>query len=201
MIAHATSRLFQALIFGGGRGSVGRDAKEVSDFNADAGTLAIRQSKSGKPRHVVLTQEGAAFFGQCTAGRAGSESMFRRDDGSAWARSDQHRPMKEARANGKIRPAISFHILRHTWASLAVMAGVPLMVVAKNLGHRDTRMVERHYGHLAPGFIADAIRAGAPRYNVQDDKRVVPLRSPHKRTSGRFWGLAGHPGGPPGSGP
>ena len=143
MIAHATSRLFQALIFGGGRGSVGRDAKEVSDFNADAGRLAIRQSKSGKPRHVVLTQEGAAFFGQCTAGRAGSESMFRRDDGSAWARSDQHRPMKEACANGKIRPAISFHILRHTWASLAVMAGVPLMVVAKNLGHRDTRMVER----------------------------------------------------------
>ena len=69
---------------------------EVSDFNADAATLAIRQSKSGKPRHVVLTQEGAAFFGQCTAGRAGSELMFRRDDGSAWARSDQHRPMKES---------------------------------------------------------------------------------------------------------
>ena len=50
---------------------------------------------------------------------------------------------------------------RHTWASLAVMAGVPLMVVARNMGHADTRMVERHYGHLAPSYIADAIRAGA----------------------------------------
>ena len=49
-------------------------------------------------------------------------------------------------------------------------------VVAKNLGHADTRMVEKHYGHLAPSFIADAIRAGAPRYRVKDDKRVVPLR-------------------------
>ena len=59
---------------------------------------------------------------------------------------------------------------------MATMHGVPLMVVAKNLGHADTRMVEKHYGHLAPSFITDAIRAGAPRYRVEDDKRVVPLR-------------------------
>lgn len=56
------------------------------------------------------------------------------------------------------------------------MNSVPLMVVGKNLGHADTRMVEKHYGHLAPSFIADAIRAGAPRYRVKADKRVVPLR-------------------------
>jgi hypothetical protein len=56
------------------------------------------------------------------------------------------------------------------------MNSVPLMVVAKNLGHADTRMVEKHYGHLAPSFIADAIRAGAPRYRVKANKRVVPLR-------------------------
>jgi hypothetical protein len=56
------------------------------------------------------------------------------------------------------------------------MNGTPLMVVAKNLGHADTRMVEKHYGHLAPSFIADAIKAGAPRYHVKDEKTVVPLR-------------------------
>jgi hypothetical protein len=46
------------------------------------------------------------------------------------------------------------------------MSGVPLLVVAKNLGHADTRMVERHYGHLAPSYIADEIRRGAPRFGV-----------------------------------
>jgi integrase len=145
---------------------------EVCDFNPDADTLAIRKSKSGKPRHVVLTEEGAAFFRACAAGRSGHELMFRHDDGSAWQKSDQGRPMKEACEHAKIKPAISFHITRHTWASLAVMAGVPLMVVAKNLGHVDTRMVEKHYGHLAPSFIADAIRAGAPRYGAKAEKRV-----------------------------
>jgi integrase len=61
---------------------------------------------------------------------------------------------------------MGFHGLRHTWASHAVMNGVPLMVVAKNLGHSDTRMVEKHYGHLAPSYVADAIRAGAPRFGA-----------------------------------
>ena len=51
-----------------------------------------------------------------------------------------------------------------TWASLAVMAGVPLMVVARNLGHVDTRMVEKHYGHLTKSYMVDAIRNGAPKY-------------------------------------
>jgi integrase len=149
---------------------------EVCDFNSDASTLAVRQSKSGKPRHVMLTDEGAAFFRRHCAGRSGHELMFRHGDSSAWQRSEQARPMAEACERARIKPAISFHILRHTWASHAVMNGVPLLVVAKNLGHADTRMVEKHYGHLAPSFIADAIRAGAPRYRVKADKRVVPLR-------------------------
>jgi integrase len=36
---------------------------QVRDFNADAGTVAIRQSKSGKARHIVLTSEGGRFSG------------------------------------------------------------------------------------------------------------------------------------------
>jgi hypothetical protein len=53
---------------------------------------------------------------------------------------------------------------------------MPLLVVAKNLGHSDTRMVEKHYGHLAPSYIADAIRAGAPRFGIEMDTRVAPIR-------------------------
>jgi integrase len=151
---------------------------ELQDFNPDAGTVAIRRSKTGKARHIILTEEGTAFFRQHTAGRSGHELIFPRGSGVPWKHSDQKRPMAEAVARAKITPAITFHGLRHTWASLTVMAGVPLMVVAKNLGHVDTRMVEKHYGHLAPSFIADAIRAGAPRFAVASDMAVVPLHKP-----------------------
>jgi hypothetical protein len=54
------------------------------------------------------------------------------------------------------------------------MNGVPLMVVAKNLGHASTTMVEKHYGHLAPSYIVDAIRLGAPKFGFVAGK-VVPL--------------------------
>jgi integrase len=132
----------------------------VEDFNADSGTVYIRQSKSGDARHVNLTSDGQAFFADLIAGRRGSEPMFRRQ----WNPSEQLRPMRAACERAKIDPPVGFHQLRHTWASLSVMNGVPLLVVAKSLGHADTRMVERHYGHLASSYIADTIRAKAPRF-------------------------------------
>jgi hypothetical protein len=36
---------------------------------------------------------------------------------------------------------------------------VPLGVIAAPLGHSDTRMVEKHHGHLSLGYIADTVRA------------------------------------------
>jgi integrase len=139
----------------------------VHDFNPDSGTLAIRRSKSGKPRHIVLTDEGVLLFAQLGAGRGGHELMLQKANGQPWRKSHQGKPMREACEQAKITPPIGFHGLRHTWASHAVMNGVPLLVVAKNLGHSDTRMVEKHYGHLAPSYIADAIRAGAPRFGLK----------------------------------
>jgi integrase len=152
-------------------------ALKVEDFNPDAGTVHVRQSKAGKGRHIVLTDEGVTFFKGATAGRMGAEALFAGDGGGVWGKSHQSRPMAEACRAAKISPAISFHGLRHTWASLAIMNGVPLMVVASNLGHSDTRMVEKHYGHLADSFIRDAIRANAPRFGGEEATNVIPLES------------------------
>jgi integrase len=102
--------------------------------------------------------------------------MFVHDDGRGWKPSEQGRPMMEANERAKLKPPISFHGLRHTYASLCVMNNMPLMVIARNLGHANTRMVESHYGHMAPSFIADAIRASAPRFAVKTDKKITPLR-------------------------
>jgi integrase len=177
---------------------------QVQDFNRDAGTLSIRVSKSGKPRHVILTEEGVALFEQLSVGRRGSDLLLpnqarlarsearaqlererrlaRRDktpvaldDDGEWRASEQVRAMAEACKRAKIDPPLGFHALRHTWASLAVMGGTPLMVVARNLGHADTRMVERHYGHLSQTYLEDAIRKGAPRFGCVEPSNVRSL--------------------------
>src|SRR6185312_2514404 len=107
----------------------------------------------------ILTDEGVNFFTSLCAGRHGDEPLFQ----NPWSKSAQHLEMVATVARAKIDP-ITFHGLRHTWASLAVMNGVPLQIIAQNLGHSNTRMVERHYGHMGRSFVVDAIRAGAPRY-------------------------------------
>jgi integrase len=167
-------RLAQAALVTGARyGEL--TALRASDFNADSGTIHVRTSKSGKGRHIVVNDEGAALFKSLAAGKSRDTVLLIKANGSPWKSAHQARPMREACKRAKIVPSVSFHVLRHTWASLAIMAGVPLMVVARNLGHADTRMVERHYGHLAPSYIADAIRAAAPKFGIKPERNVVSI--------------------------
>ena len=148
----------------------------ASDYSADAGTLHIRISKSGKPRHVVLTDEGKDFFKAMTAGRAGAAAIFIKANGSRWGTSHQQRPFKAAVARANLG-AITFHELRHTYASRLVMAGAHLSVIAAQLGHTDTRMVEKHYGHLAPSYVADTVRAAFTSMGIVEKTNVISLEA------------------------
>jgi hypothetical protein len=51
-----------------------------------------------------------------------------------------------------------------------------LGVIAAQLGHRDTRMTEKHYAHLAPSYVAETIRANFPKLGLAEVLNVVPLR-------------------------
>jgi integrase len=167
-------KLVQAALATGCRyGELGR--LTVADFDADNGTLAVRISKSGKPRHVTLTDEGIALFREWCAGRASNEILFLRADGKPWSISQQQGPMQKACKHARIMPAISFHILRHTVGSMLVMRGVPMSVIAEQLGHSKTKVTEKHYAHLAPSYVADTIRANAPTFGFKPSKQVVPL--------------------------
>ncbi len=154
-------------------------ALRVEDYRApfskaDTGAVYVRESKSGKPRSVPLTPEGVEFFDELTAGRAAGELMFSHD-GGAWKKGHQVRPMAEACARAKISPAASFHVLRHTVGAWLTMRGVSLQVVATMLGHSDTRITHRHYGHLAPSYVAQMIRDNLPRLAPAGGK-VKPMR-------------------------
>jgi integrase len=151
--------LVQAALFTGARYSELSHLR-VADFNAEAGTLHVRISKSGKGRHITLCEDGWAFFKQLAAGRVGTDFLL----GYKWRTGEQSRAMKEACKVAKI-DGITFHGLRHTWASLARMGGMPLQVIAKNLGHVDTKMAEQHYGHLTADYVTEQTRKNAPKYD------------------------------------
>lgn len=154
---------------------------KVGDFDADEATIFIAESKSGRARHVRLSDEGVKFFRQLCAGRAGDQLIFRKSEGQPWLKSHQSRPMIDACERAKITPRIGFHGLRHTYASLHVKNGARLHIVALNLGHMnkdgqpDVRMVTRHYAHLEKSDVAAAIRKTAPKFGFKVDSNVVPL--------------------------
>jgi site-specific recombinase XerD len=45
---------------------------------------------------------------------------------------------------------VTYHVLRHTFASWLVMEGVDLLMVARLMGHATVKQVVETYGHLSP---------------------------------------------------
>jgi integrase len=101
--------------------------------------------------------------------------MLCRAGGLPWGPSNQTLPLLQACGRGGITPAIGIHALRHTYCSQAIMGGAPLFTIARALGHADTRMVERHYGHLAPNYMREALRAALPQFGLRSDN-IRPIR-------------------------
>ena len=44
-----------------------------------------------------------------------------------------------------------------------------------SIGHADTRMVEKHYGHLGPSYIRDVVRGTALGIRAGDDLKEATL--------------------------
>jgi integrase len=61
---------------------------------------------------------------------------------------------------------VTFHTLRHTFASWLVMAGVDLWTVAQLLGHSGIKLVEQTYGHLSPNHKRLAMDRLGTSYNL-----------------------------------
>jgi integrase len=53
-------------------------------------------------------------------------------------------------------PRIRLHDLRHTWATLALEAGVPVKIVSERLGHATSAITNDTYSHVSPTMQADA---------------------------------------------
>lgn len=77
-----------------------------------------------------------------------SESSSRStDSGSMWDR----------RLVGRIGlRRIRLHDLRHTHATIAVKAGVPVKVISERLGHDSPAFTLKQYAHVIPGMQAEA---------------------------------------------
>ena len=109
------------------------------------GVIRLEQTKSGRRREVPLNDASYRAF----------VSLNPKDDGRVF----QTRYIKTAYNNAATAAKledITFHTLRHTFASWAVMRGVSLKELQELLGHATLAMTMR-YAHLAPEHLRTAV--------------------------------------------
>jgi site-specific recombinase XerD len=78
--------------------------------------------------------------------------VFGRADGSPFGRTTILRMLDRTAKTADLcttRKTVSVHLLRHSFASQAVLAGVPIRVVQAWLGHSEINQTMR-YSHLSP---------------------------------------------------
>lgn len=146
----------------------------VADLDLVGGRATVREAKAGKPRVVTLTTEAAQLFTTASAGKPRNALVLPRDDGEQWLKSHQSRRLSDACKLAGIAPAIGFHILRHTHASRLAQAGVSMSVIAAQLGNSEA-ICSKHYAHLAPSYLAEAMRAGFADTGLVPQSNVTPL--------------------------
>ena len=155
-----------------------------SDVDLAAGTLTVRRAmarswdgwslaepKTTRSRRTLHLAELAvdALLAQAQAqdaAKAAAGGDWQDVDGLVFADAIG-RPLRAWRVGHAWHPllrtagvrSLPFHALRHSWATLALANGVPLKVVADNLGHASIAVTAAFYSGIVPELNRDAAEA------------------------------------------
>lgn len=137
------------------------------DFKNDI--IMVQDTKNYESRPIFITDPIRTVLAELSPGTP-DELLFKSKTGNPvqWLSKSFAATVSELKLNEGIsdrRERLCFHSLRHTYASWAVMAGVPLYVVGKAIGHRTLTMTAR-YSHLAPDSCKSAFQAVAQNCKV-----------------------------------
>ena len=128
--------------------------------NLESGVLTIPISKSGKTRHVPLSDNSKTILRSLDTILT-SPFVFP-------SVRDQLKPFSPSSFLELVyRPALrragiigaNWHSLRHTCASRKIMAGVDVVTVKELLGHQDIETTLK-YSHLSPTHLKDSVNKG-----------------------------------------
>ncbi|GJM04010.1 MAG: hypothetical protein DHS20C09_00010 [marine bacterium B5-7] len=165
--------LIQAGLYTGCRFSELANLKS-QDYDPTHGQLFIEKAKSSRTRYVPLNQEGKSFFKRMVIGKKPEDFIFTRKNGQQW-KQGYNKLFDQAKTNAKVNKDITFHSLRHSYASLLINEGVPLKVISELLGHHSTSVTERYYTHLSDQVKKRAVELYLPTFSENETDNISEL--------------------------
>lgn len=160
-------------------------ASFVQTIQKVGGEIVVGTTKSAASRRVVVLDEETVsvlkrlrkaqdearlVFGP---GWTDSDLVFTRGDGAPLYPETVSRAFRE-QVDRLSLPPIPLHGLRHTWATLALQAGVHPKIVQERLGHANVGITLNIYSHVAPTMHGDAADTVASL--ILDAKKAVDGR-------------------------
>ncbi|EIM64505.1 tyrosine-type recombinase/integrase [Desulfobacter postgatei] len=148
-----------------------------NDVDLDHGLIPLLDTKSSKTRTLSMTADIQSFFVAKYQGEKQDLVFPDRKTGGTRKQISKSFPrsVSEAGLNNGIedrRQRVTFHTLRHTFASWLVMEGISLYEVKELLGHASLTMTER-YAHLAPGRNKKAATTMEKVFNKKDEVEKI----------------------------
>jgi integrase len=148
------------------------------DVDVETGILFIQardgwQPKHGRNRQVPICSTLLPYVERHLAEFAGEKFLFPGQE-SGLPRSERNLQYLFTRiiTDAGLKPGrtdpdgVTFHTLRHTFASWSVMAGADLLTIARLMGHSSIKQVQEVYGHLSPQHMRDAVEKLSARWTL-----------------------------------
>ena len=120
--------------------------------------------KTGKPRVIFMTERLRRHIAQLEK-RSASSFVFVNSRGDPWTGNAVRLQVDRIEKRYHLADDVCAYMIRHTFATWALMRGVDAASLAELLGHTDTEIVMKVYSHLAEqkGHMTNAAELAAQR--------------------------------------
>ena len=133
--------------------AVAYDVLTSTPKSHQARVIDLDEATVGQLRVHHAGRDGAQVAG--SDGSSENDLVFCREDGSPIHPHTFSQAFERLVAKSDL-PRIRLHDLRHTHASIALQAGVPVKVISERLGHESPAFTLKQYAHVIPGMQAEA---------------------------------------------
>lgn len=156
---------------------------KVSDIDGNRGVIRIEKGKGGKDRYVMLSDTLRTILRKYYAVQRPKVYLFENPQtGKPFNDSTLQHAFHRARIKAGITKRVSFHSLRHSFATHLLEGGTDVRRIQILLGHNSVKTTQI-YMHVASDFLTtttsplDALpRFKAPKEDVQPPTTEPPVR-------------------------